>query len=513
MHVFQITTGKLCESPGLQNVIENATKDGLQEGTEGGRRDETVAEIFLSVAILTFPVIPEYSGDLNHIVPAIKYCNRYGYIDIYAFSRSIKNQVYVCIGCVNRQCTSLGSQGRMRRRLLNSILLHDDLFINLKRSRRYMSDFKLLELDKYKQLDDTEIPPTTNSQDSKIYKKFIIPTKHNLKKLNTTNYSVNRLAVQDIKSTKITTLNQDITTSLTNCLKLMKINSETDNNDPFSFKITNNNITKLKILQDLNIPIISDENGINKKKLKNLPDIIPVEPMKFNESDFEISDSTLRKYPFNIAVSNNPLINKETEPVKTYKRLKGVSYELYKIAFSSVSKPIFKSNLFYLTYYHPNHFISKIRKSKPGIWISAQTNLPYNNETLITKGKNSNSNSNSNNNLNKSPFKLAVNRTKLRKLTKKLFFKNYLELNAPDGFYNFKFKKFPKDEKDQELLKLDIKKALNQIKSTDINIFLNAVKFADNRIDWKLVDSTCKKFQLSKILPQSSINKNNKKRK
>ncbi|OWB65321.1 hypothetical protein B5S30_g645 [[Candida] boidinii] len=376
-----------------------------------------------------------------------------------------------------------------------------------------MSDFSLLDLDKYKQLDDTENSPVSNLKDSKIYKKFIVSNKkRKLKNLNTTNYSVNRLVVQDIKPTNVTASNQDITKSLSNCLKLMKINSEPDNHDPFSFKFSNNNITKLQNLKNLNIPIISNDKKMD-KNLKNLPDIIPIKPMKFDEADFEVSESTLRKYPFSIAVSNNPLINKETEPVKTFKRLKGVSYELYKIGSTSVSKPIFKSNLFSLTYYHPNHFMSKIRKSKPGIWISAQTNVPYNNETLIPKGKNSNSNSNSNININKSPFKLAVNRTKLRKLIKKLFFKNYLELNAPDGFYNFKFRKFPKDEKDQELLKSEITKALNQVKSTDISVFSNAIKFADSRIDWKLVDSTCRKFQLSKIVPHFSNNISNKKRK
>ncbi|ODV84487.1 hypothetical protein CANARDRAFT_23892 [[Candida] arabinofermentans NRRL YB-2248] len=243
----------------------------------------------------------------------------------------------------------------------------------------------------------------------------------------------------------------------------------------------------------IEIPIFTPKEDVP------LPPIIPRRPFKFDPKDYQVTKKELEQKPKYWPDSKILPIISDTPMVSSYKDLKGVNKELYMLGaqFGILkNKQIHRSEFFALQFFPKEHFISKIRKSRPGIMQMTSNQHMLN--TLNVKPIKSNYS-----NVNFYPFKLAVHRSQYMKLVRKTFFNIFINdsqlIAERDGLYKFQLERYPVTSEEITKFKLELQLALNKVKRMDSKKLKRDAESDNKRIPWKAVWQHCDKFNIPRI--------------
>ncbi|QPG76558.1 hypothetical protein FOA43_003948 [Brettanomyces nanus] len=230
--------------------------------------------------------------------------------------------------------------------------------------------------------------------------------------------------------------------------------------------------------------------------------ITPVPHFTFKAEEYPITQEELDRAPYILPESRYGYVTSETPRCQNASKLKGVNQELYKIGLGAgvaKSKAVYKCKYFALSYWHPSHYLGKVRKSKPALLI-----LVNNSSIMNTHGIKEHIPADMQSSFH--PFKLSFNRNLYRKLLKSSFMKLYLADNALvknwDGLYRFSCDLFPVNDVEKAEFEYHLKSALSKVKRLDINMLKEDGKHADKSIPWYKVAKVCRKFNLPLLKPE-----------
>lgn len=184
--------------------------------------------------------------------------------------------------------------------------------------------------------------------------------------------------------------------------------------------------------------------------------------------------------------------------------IKGVHDELYFYAFVAGVlnvKALFNCKWFSVQYFHEEHYVSKVSKSRPAVLFTMQNNNIFNQENKI---KLSDVKSNLHN--KGFPLKFATCRTTLKKLFRNTLFDVYskdpsLFVSLP-GTYKLAVKLYPKSIEEIEDFKKCVPKACAAVLKTPQAKLIQDVKFADAKMNWNTVNNLFRKFNIEPIRPK-----------
>lgn len=176
-----------------------------------------------------------------------------------------------------------------------------------------------------------------------------------------------------------------------------------------------------------------------------------------------------------------PLISPDSPKVSDPAQLKGVIGTINQYFYQSrISLPrLVRQNQFFKCFYFPPDIILGLfRKSSPAIRVKYDEGYFVNDPNLKD--------------VNKSKFGKSLNpmdysfiRLKTRRLIKKLFAKNFTEVQGKDGLYVFNISQIPKLPQEIELVDRDIRECLNMVNKLKHSVF--KVEETNSRVNWKHV--------------------------
>lgn len=238
-------------------------------------------------------------------------------------------------------------------------------------------------------------------------------------------------------------------------------------------------------------------------QVQTLEDLPPIQEMErfempsieIKEEDYSaISGSTFAESQYSPGVKLRP-----TRP----SMIKGVNEELYSIAFSSRvvhSKPHFNCKWFQVTYFDPQHYISKIAKSSPSLLVTFSNNNIFNQQKPI----NMNDVSSKFHNV-AFPFKLATGRHRMKKMLRERIFETYNKdpqlFDMFGGSLKFTLKLYPHAPEQEKEFNACVHKALQTIFCVPREKLMEDVKLYDRKIPWRATEKIMAKFGKKALKP------------
>lgn len=228
-----------------------------------------------------------------------------------------------------------------------------------------------------------------------------------------------------------------------------------------------------------------------------LPSFEPIRSFKYDARDYPIPENRLKSAPFEFAESKFPIVDKNTPICTDAKLLKGVNNDLFVVAFAkglTKKRSLHKCKWFFFNYWHSSTFCGSILKSRPGVMVTCHNTHIFNSTSEIT-GKIPSEIQNTS-----YPFKYAVYRTRVKKLTRKAFMDHYLKNRKVseryDGLYKFSVSLYPTTESEIEDFKKNIELCIDKVSKIDL-----AALEKEGRTDFAKLPQ----YKINRVLSRNNI--------